>query len=153
MPILNIRIKANLRDKNGCEIAAPDNFGLKKYGPRIQVTLFPPAIEGEPQGEPVAGYGLIDTGASVTCVDRQAAEKAGLTVVDEAPMSSATHESEIVPLYAGNLRIAGFSDIKMRRAYGANLQPQGLVALLGRDALASCILIVNGPQGTVTLTR
>ena len=67
-------------------------------------------------------------------------------------MTSATHEAEIVPLYAGNLHINGLPDYKMTQAYGANLGPQDLVALIGRDMLSACILIVNGPEGTVSLS-
>lgn len=151
-PILNIRIAAKVRDQQGKEIPTPDGFGLAKIGPRIPVTIFAPVIEGESDSAPISGQALIDTGASVTCIDRQAAEKAGLVVVGEAPMTSATHESEIVPLYAGSLRINGLPDYKMKKAYGANLDPQGLVALIGRDMLASCVLIVNGLEGTVTLS-
>ncbi len=68
-------------------------------------------------------------------------------------MASATHESEMVPRYDGTLQIDGFGSVTLRGAYGANLKTHGLIALIGRDLLASCVLIVNGPDGTVTLTR
>lgn len=37
------------------------------------------------------------------------------------------------------------------RSPGRNLAPQGLIMLLGRDILRSCILIYNGKDGTFSL--
>ena len=68
-------------------------------------------------------------------------------------MTSATHEQEIVPCYAGRLRMDDFGEVNFNKAYGANLRRQGIIALIGRDILASCVLIVNGPEGTATLAR
>jgi predicted aspartyl protease len=151
LPILNLRISVKARDAKGAQVGVKKGFGLQTIGPRVPVIIFP-SSKGQLSHEPVAGYGLLDTGASMTCVDREAAEKAGLTVAGEAPMGSATHASEMVPLYAGNLRIEGLPDYKLTRAYGANLQPYKLVALIGRDMMASCVLIVNGLEGTVSMS-
>ena len=38
------------------------------------------------------------------------------------------------------------------RAVGAALKAQGLMVLIGRDVLQSCILVYNGPAGQFTLT-
>ena len=103
--------------------------------------------------DPVEGSVLIDTGALVACVDRHAAEQAGLSIVGSGRMSSATHENEVVPVYAGRLRIAGFTDIDLRSAYGAHLRSQGIIALIGRDVLRSCTFFYNGAEGTVSLAR
>ena len=78
---------------------------------------------------------------------------AGLAVVDSGPMSSATHEAEIVPIFAAKLDIAGLpNDLQTHRAYGAKLAPQGLIALIGRDALKACVLVYNGPDGSFSLS-
>ena len=96
---------------------------------------------------------MIDTGASVTCIDTNAAASAGLAVVDSGPMSSATQPNEIVPIYAGVMQILGFShDFHTNRAYGAILEGQGLIALIGRDALAGAILVYNGPDDSFSLS-
>ena len=130
----------------------PEGFGLKHLGPRIQVTLFPlQSAQQQDLPQPVSGAGLIDTGAGVTCVDRDVAQRAGLAIVGEAPMTSATHMDEMVPVFAGTLRIQGLADCRLNGAYGARLEPQGLVALIGRDLLADCVLIVNGVTGMVSL--
>lgn len=154
-PILNIRIDAQTTDPQGRTVNVSPRLVLEKVGPRVPAALFAPRDDGEQQEgvQAVSGHALIDTGASVTCVDRHAAEQAGLPVVDSGPMTSATHEQEIVPCYAGRLRMDGFGEVNFNKAYGANLRPQGLVALIGRDLLASCVLIVNGPEGIVTLSR
>jgi hypothetical protein len=68
-------------------------------------------------------------------------------------MISATHDNEIVPIYAGRLKVAGIPQyIDTNRACGAKLEPQGLIALIGRDMLASCVLIYNGPDGSFSLS-
>ena len=111
------------------------------------------ADKGKIPPAPVVGWALIDTGAHSTCVDREAAARAGLAVVDSAPMTSATYAHEIVPIFAGQLDITGIpQNVVVNRAYGANLAAQGLVALIGRDLLASCILIYNGPDGSFSLS-
>ena len=68
-------------------------------------------------------------------------------------MTSATHANEIVPIFAGRMTIQGLPvSIDATRAYGANLAPQGLVALIGRDILAKCVLIYNGSDGSFSLS-
>lgn len=160
MPILNTRVEIKAQDQDGNPVDVAAGVGLEKIGPRMQVTISPLeehvkalADKGEAVPQPVAGQALIDTGASSTCIDRATAEAAGLAVVDSGPMTSATHADEIVPIFAGKLDIAGLpNDITMHRAYGANLAPQGLIALIGRDALKSCVLVYNGPDGSFSLS-
>ena len=89
----------------------------------------------------------------MTCIDQQAAEAARLAVVDSGLMSSASHTNETVPIYAGRLFIEGIGiTIESKRAFGANLKDQGLIALIGRDMLASCLLVYNGPDGSYSLS-
>ena len=160
MPILNSRIQGETRDVDGNTAPVPPEMALQHMGPRLQLTLAPleehakaTADRGGTIPQPVSGFALIDTGASNTCVDRDAAERAGLAIVDSGPMTSATHEAEIVPIYAGKLDIAGLpNNVITHRAYGANLASQGLIALIGRDALKSCVLIYNGPDGSFSLS-
>lgn len=102
---------------------------------------------------PVTGAVLIDTGASVTCFDRAAAEQAGLPVGGTGFMSSASHPQEEVPLYTGALQIPGFGELAVRRAMGAVLANQGIIALLGRDALRGTLLVYNGIDGSYILSR
>ena len=95
---------------------------------------------------------LIDTGASVTCIDRQAAEQAGLPIVDSGPLFSATDE-EIVPIFAARLDMLGFPGWEAPRAYGTNLATQELIALIGRDVLMNSVLIYNGADGSFSIAQ
>ena len=133
--------------------------GLWAAGPKIQLalSLLEPQLQtladrGETPPAPVAGWGIIDTGACVTCVDENAARNAGLATVDTGPIASATHDNHTVPIFAGQLDVAGIpQNINTYRAYGVNLEAQGLIALIGRDVLANCILVYNGLDGSFSL--
>ena len=160
MPILNFRFEAKRKNEKGQIVSLPSVKVLQQLGPRVQVALSPLASQtkffsqnGKKLPSPVVGLGLIDTGASSTCFDRNAATKAKLAVVDSGPMTSATHINEIVPIFAGRMTINGLPvHIDATKAYGANLAPQGLVALIGRDILARCVLIYNGIDGSFSLS-
>ena len=102
----------------------------------------------------MAGFGLIDTGASVTCVDEDAAKQLKLPVVDVVNMSSASHAAHQANVYPVRIGIAGLPNaINAPRAVGAALKAQGLIVLLGRDILAHCTLFYNGAAGEITYLR
>ena len=160
MPILNSRIQVENPDAAGKITLLPFDLALSQVGPIVQLTLSPleehvkaAADKSETVPQPVSGFALIDTGAARTCVDRAAADRAGLAMVDSGFLTSATHEAEPVPVYAGKLDIAGLpNNIVAHRAYGANLASQGLVALIGRDVLQRCVLVYNGLDGSFSLS-
>ena len=99
---------------------------------------------------------MIDTGASKTCFDAEAAAEAGLPVVGTAQMASASHANHTVPTFAGRL-IGPTINISLEAGMGVSLSDVGadgtgrLIALLGRDALASAVLNYNGPDGSFSL--
>ena len=108
MPTLNFR--AETTDQAGQTVAAP--AGLTQSGPLVPTTLMVSdshrqllATQGKPVPEAIHGLALIDTGASNTCVDQQAARKAGLPVIDLALMTSASHAKHDVPVFAAKLVI------------------------------------------------
>lgn len=76
-----------------------------------------------------------------------------MVTVDRAPLTSATHANEVVPVYAGLLSIPQLGEIKTLSALGAKLAPLGLIALIGRDALMSCVLVYNGKDGSFSISR
>ena len=133
---------------------------MRESGPVLRVSLRPPPSRiaylvgaGRPPPTPVSGLALVDTGADATCVDRRVAERARLGFVGETRMTSATHDGEIVPLYSGRLAIDGLArDIELETICGLNLEPQGLVAVIGRDILEECVLVYNGPDGSFSLS-
>ena len=160
MAVFNARFEFREKDRNGNIVSITPKEGLWLRGPRVQVTLSQIetqitalADKGEIPAPPVAGWAPIDTGATMTCVDRTAAQRAGLACVDTGLMSSTTHASELVPIFSGRINIEGVSRyVDSLRAYGANLGPLGLIALIGRDLLASCVLVYNGLDGSFSLS-
>jgi len=160
LSILNSRPEIQVNDKQGNPVVLPAALVLLRLGPRVIITLSPLdaqlrtfADKGESPPAPVTGWALIDTGASVTCVDRNAAERAGLAMVDSGPMTSATHDNEIVPIFAGRTKLENLPQpLDAKHAYGANLEPQGIIALIGRDALSVCVLVYNGLDGSFSLS-
>ena len=156
MPVLNARFVGQGTDARGRPVPTPDGSGLRAAGPRVQCALFPLEAPSEPPvGEAksqATGFALIDTGAAVTCVDAAIARSVGLSFVDSGRMASATHASELVPIFAGRLDVGGVFSVEMRRAYGANLAPLGFVASIGRDILESCVFVYNGADGSFSLS-
>ena len=160
MPTFSRRAQAQARDRQGNLTPVAPSVALQRIGPVVQVILMPIEGRSRPMADkeeeppaPVRGRALIDTGASSTCVDREAATRAGLAVVDSGTMTSATHADEAVPIYAGRISIEGTAlIIDANRAYGANLAPQKLVAPIGRDLLSHCVLVYNGTDGSFSLS-
>lgn len=116
------------------------------------------AKHGEPEPNVVTGLALIDTGASVTCIDDSVAIDAGLPVVDKGRISSATDTPE-ASVYAGRIvlvqkgQIMGVdtAQVEARRAFGVNIRNQGIITLIGRDVLSQAILFYSGPEARYTL--
>ena len=155
MPTLNVRVET--KDQQGRTIAAPT--GLAQGGPLVPVTLMISDAhrkilgeEGKPVPAVVNGTALIDTGASSTCIDQQAAERAGLPVIDKAMMASASHAKHEVPVYSAKLVIPDFSAIDVEYAMGASLDEMNLIALIGRDLLQGAVLVYNGTDGSIALS-
>jgi hypothetical protein len=160
LSILNARIDAKTKDRQGNVKPIHPKVALQNVGPSVQVILVPLeaqlrsiADNGGTPPQPVSGRALIDTGASITCVDAEAARQAGLAMVGTGTMTSATHANEVVPVFAGRLTIEPASiTVNSNRAFGPNLKNQGLIALIGRDLLANCVLVYNGPDGSFSLS-
>lgn len=136
---------------SGNSTIQPDRL-LESKGALFPSLLLP--IERNPDGQDVVeGSVLVDTGARLTCIDQNAANRAGLQVVDSGAISSVTHTNHPVPVYSGIIELLGSGiSITCHRAFGVNLHQQGIIALIGRDLLRKSILIYNGPDGSYSLT-
>src|SRR5487761_597628 len=130
---------------------------LQMRGPVLQVAVTIEQNAGKAllsQGRTVAtktGLALIDTGASNTCIDEQVAQELGLPIIDVGSMQSASHEKHPCNIYPVQI-ITPVVTLNSSRTMGANLAPQGLLVLIGRDVLAACNLFYNGPSGQFTLS-
>jgi predicted aspartyl protease len=106
---------------------------------------------GDELPPPILGDALIDTGASLTCVDLEVAQRLRLPEVGKATMASASHANHETSLYPVRVTLQGVPiEFTAERAMGASLKSQGLVALIGRDVLSNCILFYNGFTGEIT---
>ena len=127
-------------------------------GPRIPVTIAVPDVtrrayekRGSPVPKPVTGFALIDTGATQSCFDNSTAAKAGLPMLGESMMASASHPATAVPVYSGRMLLPSLN-INVEAGLGVELASiDGLVALIGRDLLANAIFVYNGQEGTFSL--
>ena len=132
---------------------------LIRTGPVVQVTISPHSAiiqqllaQGITTPPTVTGNALIDTGASLTCIDLQAATTLKVPEVGQVQISSASHAATLQPVYPVHFQFVGITiTMDAPRVAGAPLAAQGLVALLGRDALRTCVFIYNGIGGHFTL--
>ena len=144
LPTINVRF---MKEANANQQAV-----LKDRGPIIPVVLSPHGRELGTQA-PATGNALIDTGAYQTCIDRAAAETVGMAVIGSGRVTSATEVNAHAPIYAARIVVDGTPiTINARSVYGLNLAPQGLVALIGRDVLAQCVLVYNGADDSFSLS-
>ena len=157
MPILHNQIAAQRKAPDGKLVALAPAVALVMRGPVLQVAV---SIEQNAakalltQGKTVAtktGLALIDTGASNTCIDEQAAQELGLPVIDVATMQSASHEQHPCNIYPVQI-ITQVVTLNSQRTMGATLGSQGLLILIGRDVLQACNLFYNGPARQFTLS-
>jgi predicted aspartyl protease len=159
MPVFHNQYSLEARTPDGRVVQGPPAIALLQAGPWVQVVVSVPrsiADQLEPHGmavsEPVAGRAIIDTGASVTCIDNDVAAKLGLPAIDRVTMTSASHDAIEQNVYPLQIQVVGLPfQINVPRAMGANLAPQGIVALIGRDFLQHCTLFYNGLTGSITL--
>jgi predicted aspartyl protease len=104
---------------------------------------------------PVArqGFALVDTGASVSCIDSQVAIDLGLPVVGTVKMASASHDNHTTNVYPIQITLQGAPvSFGAPRAMGASLAAQDYIAIIGRDVLSVCTMFYNGHAGQITLS-
>jgi predicted aspartyl protease len=164
MPIIHCQVKAIASTPDGKQIQVPPAQALAVRGPVVQVLVSVPAQvaerltkESKPIPSPVPGLGLIDTGATGSCVDEEVAKKLQLPIVNVVSMASAAHAATDRNVYPLTFDILGFGatgkiTVNSPRVTGAELGVQGLILLIGRDLLANTCLIYNGIAGAFTLS-
>jgi hypothetical protein len=126
-------------------------------GPR-QAAL---AAAGMPVAPPVIAKGLIDTGASITCIDPHIIKTLGLAPTGACPIhtpSSGVGGGHMCSLF--DVAILIFMDANQIHVASitlpvaeAELSHQGAFdALIGRDILSKASLFYNGNSGTFVLS-
>ncbi len=114
---------------------------------------------GQPIPNAITVKGLVDTGASTTCIDTSVVEALGLeTKGDVAVITPSTGDQPIdVDYYDITAMIfAGMDQPPLLNATllvaELPIQNQGFQAIIGRDLLSECVLIYNGATEQYTLS-
>ena len=156
MPILNIQLAA--QDPSGRQI--PPLVALQQRGPVVQVSISVEQniaqqllAQGVTLPPPEVGFALIDSGATSTCIDDDAARRLRLPAIDVVAVASASHASTQQNVHPMQIEVRGLPiTISAPRAIAAPLASQGLLVLIGRDVLQHCTLFYNGPAGSFSLS-
>ena len=133
-------------------------FGLQRFGPRVGVLVgvhsaIVKSLEGTEGGipSPIKGDGLIDTGASITSIDLNVADKLALGVTGTRKLGT-TGGPRDAPTYAFRFNLAGMLELDCPQGVGCDLSGQGIILLIGMDLLSRCLFVMNGPDGSFTLS-
>ena len=119
------------------------------------------ADRGEPVPNGVPGIGLIDTGASITCVHEAILQQLGLQATDVVTSLTANGPAD-QNVYAARIVFPtqGWT-LDLEQTLGVNLtgqkvptqpHPQPVIALLGRNLLSRWVFTYNGPGGFWTVS-
>jgi hypothetical protein len=162
MPVYRIQFNRPTETKR----LTPDPDALRVTGPCVPVVIeVPSALARRFQREdrlipdPISGYAMFDTGASITSVDRRVFERLQLFPVGRTAVTTAAGQ-QLQSKYPGRLSFPGtpLPERDFAELLGADLSGlqsdtgKSILALLGRDLLMDMILIYDGRHATVTIT-
>lgn len=113
-----------------------------QQGPNIGPAL--PNIQNVPA--------LIDTGATMSCIDDLLAQQLGLPLINQV-QSAGVHGSGLLNVYLAYILIPTLSVSQTGEFIGANMAAGGQFhrALLGRTLLQNMLLVYDGRSGSVKL--
>jgi Aspartyl protease len=139
---------------------------VRANGAIIHVAVGPSATQaklleqaGRPPVLPILIQALVDTGARSTYVDFTVASDLGLTPTGESEVNSVTSgpQPALALTYDVQLQLVGPGPPHLiaatnLRVVALDLREFGVRLLLGRDVLARCLLIYNGPSDQFTFS-
>jgi predicted aspartyl protease len=111
-------------------------------GPNVELTL-----HGDDEDvEPIALDGVIDTGASVICLDSRVVKRLGLVASNRKPVQMADGRVATSSIYSARMSIPdlGFNDYV--QVYAIEMDYPSTRVLLGRSFLRDYIVNYNGPR-------
>ena len=133
---------------------------LQQLGPVFDAEISVPSAlqemliaNGKPVPPPEKGRALIDTGATFSAVENSVMTRLGVPPVGIMRLGTADgqHMANQYPAKFTLLLGGGSFSFESTRASGVNMAGQPYIALIGRDLLASVVMIYNGGLGIVTL--
>lgn len=131
---------------------------LLRKGVLLNVEIRPPTdfvkTRKSKTTHPHSGAALVDTGASITCVEENVltALKLPTVGISQVLTSGGKVYQNTYPVEI-SFPQANLPKITFNRVLGGQLKEQGIIALIGRDVLQHFILIYNGPGGFVSLAH
>ncbi len=138
--------------------------GLAALGAVLQVEVNLPqplmdllAQQGKTIPSPAIGQAIIDTGASMTCVDENIMTSLGINPVGLVSLGTAAGQVQR-PLFPARVffpepkLVVDLSRVVAVDLTGQNIQGQKMIALVGRDILRACQFIYDGSGGFFTLS-
>jgi len=137
------------------EVQMPPD-GLRRVGPIFPIEVSLPQTlvdhltkQGIPIPPSIKGNALVDSGASISAVDLSVISSLQINPVGVATVLTTTGPVQ-QNLFPARFIIPGLV-IDFSAVIGADLRPQGIIALIGRDLLSRLMMIYHGPAGRVTL--
>jgi hypothetical protein len=114
VPILHVQYDVQGQTPDGQTIQLPPQIALLQGGPLVQVviglaqSLAEQLVQqGHAVPQPISGVGLVDTGASTTCIDDALAQQLKLPAIDVVQMTSASHAGTQANVYPIQMEIVG----------------------------------------------
>lgn len=113
--------------------------------------------QGKPIPAPSTGMALIDTGASMTCVDESVFITLGINAIGLISLGTAAGPVQR-PIFPAKVAfpepklVVDLSRVVAVDLRGQNIQDVPLIALVGRDILRHCQFIYDGSGGFFTLS-
>ena len=112
-----------------------------------------------PIPEPFGAQGLVDTGASSTCIDPSVVKHLGLSPSGKAQVYTPSTGEKAVSVDQYDIGLSIYSTTteppyripNLAVMESELLAGQGFHTLIGRDVLARCLLVYNGATGLYTL--
>ena len=132
---------------------------LVRYGPTLWVRIGfdggyqrgSGAIPNLPEADHPA---LVDTGATLSCIDSALAALLHLPIVDREPVSG-VHGSEEVNIHLGQIYVPSLGEVILGRFHGVHLAMGNQVhrAILGRTFLRDLKMVYDGPAASVVISK
>jgi predicted aspartyl protease len=111
-------------------------------GPLIEITL-----HGSSASAPTESLeGIIDTGASVICLDSRVANRLGLVAINRQAMQVADGSEIIASIYMAEMSIAGLGFKEWVEVYALPMARPSARVLLGRSFLKNYLVTYNGRE-------
>lgn len=114
---------------------------------------------GQPVPACATGIGLVDTGATLTCVNDSVLRGLGLNPIGVTTSGTANGPSQcnlypariVFPIQGWTVDIGQVIGVNLAGQQVATTPPQPIIALLGRNFLERGVLVYNGPGAFWTL--